>query len=83
MTVLKLALAILAMWARDNYFPPEYAGATWARLAPFFRLPREVARDRGTIGVELKAFNDRGPNRDLASICAGVDESRPRLPDRQ
>ncbi len=42
MTVLKLALANLAMWVRDNYFPPEYACATWQRLAPLLRLPGQV-----------------------------------------
>ena len=39
MTVLKLALANLAMWVRDNYFPPEYARPTWQPLASFFPLP--------------------------------------------
>ncbi|MDP9350136.1 MAG: hypothetical protein M3P51_01120, partial [Chloroflexota bacterium] len=43
MTALKLALANLAMWVRDNYFQPEYARATWTRLAPFFRLPGRVS----------------------------------------
>ncbi len=32
MAVLKLALANLAMWVRDNCFPPEYARARWRRL---------------------------------------------------
>jgi hypothetical protein len=34
MTVLKLALTNLGMWVRDAYFPPDYASATWHRLAP-------------------------------------------------
>jgi hypothetical protein len=38
MSVLKLALTNLVMWARDHYFPAAYAHATWHRLAPFFRL---------------------------------------------
>ncbi len=38
MTVCKLALANLAMWTRDHYFPTTYAHATWERLAPFFQL---------------------------------------------
>jgi hypothetical protein len=39
MTVYKVALANLAMWVRDHYFPASYAHATWLRLVPFFRLP--------------------------------------------
>jgi len=39
MTVCKVALAILAMWVCDHYFPPSYAQATWKRLLPFFQLP--------------------------------------------
>ncbi len=37
MTVCKVALANLAMWVRDYYFPPSYAQATWRRLLPFFQ----------------------------------------------
>ncbi len=29
MTVLKLGLVNLAMWVRDNYFPPKYDQAIW------------------------------------------------------
>ncbi len=36
MTVCKLALANLAMWVRDRFFPATYAHATWQRLLPFF-----------------------------------------------
>jgi hypothetical protein len=40
MTICKLALANLAMWARDQCFPASYAHVTWTRLAPFFQLTR-------------------------------------------
>ena len=40
MTVCKVALANLAMWARDHYFPASYAHATWQRLLPFFPTSR-------------------------------------------
>ncbi len=80
MTALKLALANLAMWARDNYFPREYARATWRRLTPFFQLPARVARRPDTIGVELTAFNDRRLGRDLVAVCDRISEIPPRLP---
>ncbi len=80
MTVLKLALANLAMWVRDNYFPPEYAHATWQRLVPFFRLPGWVALEPDAVRVRLRAFNDRGLSLDLAAICERVAGERPRLP---
>jgi len=81
MTVLKLALANLGMWVRDQWFPPAYAHATWQRLAPFFRLPGRVVYGSDAVIVELRPFNDRALNRDLAAVCAKVQEARPRLPD--
>ncbi len=38
MTVLKLALANLVMWARDTYFPATYAQATRASAGTFLPL---------------------------------------------
>jgi hypothetical protein len=42
MTIFKVALANLAMWIRDQYFPVSYAHATWKRLLPFFQLRSHV-----------------------------------------
>ncbi|MDP9350017.1 MAG: hypothetical protein M3P51_00505, partial [Chloroflexota bacterium] len=81
MTALKLALANLAMWIRDNYFPSEYAHATWQRLVPFFRLPGCVVRGGETVDVELRGFNDRQLNRNLTAVSTLVSEAKPRLPD--
>ena len=83
MTVLKLALANLVMWARDTYFPPAYGQATWHRLAPFFRLPGWVVWGRETVEVELRPFNDRQLNRDLEAVCEKVNAQEPHLPDRR
>lgn len=79
MTALTLALANLAMWTRDRYFPPQYSRATWQRPAPFFRLPGRVVWGPDGVGVALRGFNDRGLSRDLA-VCERVAEERPRLP---
>ncbi len=81
MTALKLALANLAMWVRDNYFPPEYARATWSRLAPFFKLPGRVSTGTRSVSVELSIFNDRALKRDLTAMCEQVSRVQPRLPD--
>ena len=54
MSILKLALSNITMWVRDNYFPPEYQHATWARLAPFFKLPGRVSMASGSVSVELR-----------------------------
>jgi hypothetical protein len=88
MTVLKLALANLALanlvlWARDRYFPPEYAHATWRRLEPFFRLPGRIVWGSHIVQVELRPFNDRQLTRDLAELYQRVEGARPRLPDRR
>ncbi len=66
---------------RDHYFPASYAHATWLRLVPFFRLPGRIMRDATTVHVELRPFNDRALNRDLAVLCERVNQASPRLPD--
>jgi hypothetical protein len=81
MTVCKVALANLALWTRDQYFPPTYAHATWARLAPFFALPGRVVGSAETVTVTLRPFNDQQLTRDLHTLCARVAERRPHLPD--
>jgi hypothetical protein len=81
MTVCKVALANLAMWVRDHYFPPFYAQATWKRLLPFFQLPGTITQDAQMVRVELRPFNDHALNRDLAVLCERVNQASPRLPD--
>jgi hypothetical protein len=81
MTVCKVAMANLAMWVRDHYFPASYAHATWPRLVPFFRLPGTVISDATSVRVELRPFNDRALNRDLTSLCERVNAASPQLPD--
>lgn len=81
MTICRVALANLAMWTRDQYFPASYAHATWHRLLPFFQLPGTITRNATTIQVELSPFNDRAFNRDLAFLCERVNKASPHLPD--
>src|SRR3989442_15526960 len=81
MTVCKVAVANLFMCARDQFFPASYAHATWVRLAPFFQLPGRIVAEPDQVCVELRPFNDRQLNRDLAEACARVQAVRPRLPD--
>lgn len=81
MTVCKVALANLAMWVRDHYFPSSYAQATWKRLLPFFQLPGTIVYDNQMVQIELRPFNDRALNRDLAILCERVNQAAPSLPD--
>jgi hypothetical protein len=81
MTVCKVALANLGMWARDRYFPAEYAHAGWHRLQVFFQLPGQVYWGQDRVEVELKPFNDRALNRDLEALCTKVAQDQPHLPD--
>ena len=81
MTVFKVALANLAMWTRDHYFPDTYSNATWDRLAPFFRIPGIVRSSQQTVEVELRPFNDRKYNHDLHLLCQRVNQKQPHLPD--
>jgi hypothetical protein len=81
MTTCKVALANLAMWVRDRFFPPTYTHATWQRLQPFFRLPGRIQRGHDTVQVQLRPFNNRQLTRDLLAVCQRVNELQPRLPD--
>ncbi len=81
MTVFKVALANLVMWTRDHYFPESFAHATWQRLVQFFHLPGVVVQGHNTVCVELRPFNDRAYNRDLAMLCERVNHAAPHLPD--
>ncbi len=81
MTVCKLALANLAMWTRDQYFPASYAHATWVRLAPFFQLSGLLTSSQHTVSVQLHPFHDRQYNRDLSLLCHRVNEKQLYLPD--
>jgi hypothetical protein len=81
LTICKLALANLAMWTRDQFFPDSFAHATWARLAPFFQLPGSVISSRQTVSVLLCPFNDRQYNRDLSLLCQRVNEKQLHLPN--
>ncbi len=81
MTACTVALTTLALWVRDHYFPAFYRQATWARLAPFFRLPGRIAQMPTAVHVALRPFNDRALTRDLALLCERVRAARPCLPD--
>ena len=67
MTVLKLTLANLGIWASDQWFLATYAPVTWQRLEPFFRLPGHVVYETDTVHVEPRPFNDQQIYRDLAA----------------
>jgi hypothetical protein len=81
MTICKVAMANLAMWVRNQYFPASYAQATWKRLLPFFQLPGTITHHGYLIQIELRPFNDRALNRDLAIVCERLNQAFPRLPD--
>jgi len=81
MTICKVAMANLAMWVRNQYFPASYAQATWKRLLPFFQLPGTITHHGHLIQIELRPFNDRALDRDLAIVCERLNQAFPRLPD--
>jgi hypothetical protein len=81
MTVCKVALTNLGMWAQDRYFPASYAQATWKRLEPFFKLPGQVVWEPERVRVTLRPFNDRQLNRDLMDVCERVTAAAPHLPN--
>lgn len=81
MAVCKVAAANLAMWVCDRYFSPSYAQTTWKRLPPFFQLSGTIMQNDQMVQVQLRPFNDRTLNRDLALLCERVNQASPHLPN--
>jgi hypothetical protein len=59
MTLLKVALANLGMWVRDQYFGESYQHCGWQRLLPFFKLSGWLTTTASEVQIEFCAFNNR------------------------
>jgi hypothetical protein len=81
MTVLKLGLANVGMWVRDQYFGENYQHCGWQRLLPFFQLGGWVTTTADEVQLELCAFNNRALVRDLEEVCRNVNTHGASLPD--
>ena len=81
MTVLKLGLANVGMWVRDQYFGESYQHCGWQRLLPFFKLGGWVTATESEVQLEFCAFNNRALVRDLEEVCRNVNTSEAILPD--
>jgi hypothetical protein len=81
MTLLKVGLANLGMWVRDEYFGASYQHCGWQRLLPFFKLGGWVTTTVNEVQLEVCAFNNRALVRDLEEVCRKVNTSRATLPD--
>jgi len=81
MTLLKLGLANLGMWVRDQYFGESYQHCGWQRLLPFFKLSGWVTTTTNEVKLELCAFNNRALVRDLEELCRNINAARVALPD--
>ncbi len=81
MTVLKLGLANVGMWVRDQYFGESYQHCGWQRLLPFFQLGGWITTTKSEVQLELCAFNNRALVRDLEEVCRNVNTSGAILPD--
>jgi hypothetical protein len=72
MTLLKVGLANLGMWVRDQYFGESYQHCGWQRLLPFFKLGGWVTSTASEVRLELCAFNHRALVGDLEELCRNV-----------
>jgi hypothetical protein len=81
MTLLKVGLANLGMWVRDQYFGESYQHCSWQRLLPFFKLGGWVTATESEVTLELCAFNHRGLVGDLEELCRNVKTRGAILPD--
>jgi len=81
MTLLKVGLANLGMWVRDEYFGESYQHCGWQRLLPFFKLGGWVTTTANEVQLEVCAFNNRALVRDLEEVCRKVNAAPPTLPD--
>jgi hypothetical protein len=83
MTLLKVGLANLGMWARDHYFGESYQSWRGERLLPFFRLSGWVTTTETEVRLDFSPFNHRAMGRDLQELCRIVKTSEVHLPDGQ
>jgi hypothetical protein len=81
MTLLKVGLANLGMWVRDEYFGEGYQHCGWQRLLPFFKLGGWVTTTTSEVQLECCAFNNRALVRDLEEVCRKVNDGAVLLPD--
>jgi hypothetical protein len=81
MTLLKVGLANLGMWVRDQYFGESYRHCGWQRLLPFFKLGGQITTTEGEVKLELCAFNNRDLARDVEEVCRNVNAYGVSLPD--
>ncbi len=80
MTLLKVGLANLGMWVRDQYFGESYQHCSWQRLLPFFKLGGWVTTTANEVQLEVCAFNNRALVRDLEELCHNVNAASLTLP---
>ncbi len=81
MTLLKVVLANLGMWVRDQYFGESYQHGGWQRLLPFFKLGGGVTTTASEVQLEVCAFNNRALARDVEEVCRHVNTRGASLPD--
>ena len=81
MTLLKVGLANLGMWVRDQYFGESYRHCSWQRLLPFFKLGGRITTTEGEVKLEMCAFNNRDLARDVEEVCRNVNAHGVSLPD--
>jgi hypothetical protein len=81
MTLLKVGLANLGMWVRNQYFGENYQHCGWQRLLPFFKLSGWLITTANEVQLELCAFNNRALVRDLEEVCHKVNGGAAILPD--
>src|SRR5207302_3166033 len=81
MTLLKVGLANLGMWVRDQYFGEDYQCCGGPRLLPFFKLGGWMTATASEVKLELCAFNNRALVRDLEEVCRKVNDGTVILPD--
>jgi hypothetical protein len=81
MTLLKVVLANLGMWVRDQYFGESYQHCSWQRLLPFFKGSGRITITEGEVQIEMCAFNNRDLARDVEELCRNVNTHDARLPD--
>jgi hypothetical protein len=81
MMLLKVGLANLGMWVRDQYFGERYQHCSWQRLLPFFKLGGWVTATASEVTLDLCAFNNRILAGDLEELCRNVNSSGATLPD--
>jgi hypothetical protein len=72
MTLLKVGLANLGIWVRDQYFSQIYQNCGWQRLWSFFKLGGWITTTASEVQMELLLIDTLTQQREITVVLSVV-----------